>query len=145
MPTGTAKSGRRARRGKKSEAAIEAVLQMIEVGTPVRFAVVAGGVCRQTWHKWVKADKVLQERVEEAVCKAVAFAVTQVRSAARDSWQAAAWYLERTQPEFFALHTTQDVRTFVEAEGDDIEFKVQFADGAAVPASVVEDAEDEAA
>lgn len=143
MPTGTPNSGRRKVRGKKNVAAIEAVLQMIEVGTPVRFAVVAGGICRQTWHKWVKADPALKERVEVAVARAVTFAMTQVREAALTSWQAAAWYLERVHG--FTQHTTQDVRVLENEDGDDIEFKVQFADGAAVPASVIDDEEEEAA
>jgi hypothetical protein len=144
MPTGTPKSGRRARRGKRSEAAIAAVLDQIAVGVPVKFACVSGGVCRQTWHKWVKADKKLQERVDEAVCKAVAFAVTQVRTAAATSWQAAAWFLERTQPEFFALHTTQDVRTIVE-DGEDIDFAVKFEDGTAMHFAAADAEEEEAA
>lgn len=141
MPTGTPKSGRRKVRGRRTPKAVDAVLQQIAVGVPVAFACVAGGVCRQTWHKWIKADAALKARADEAGCKAVAYAVAQVRSAAATSWQAAAWYLERTQPEFFALHTTQDVRNIVEHDGEDIEFKVQFADGAALP--VIADADDE--
>lgn len=143
MPTGIPNSGRRKVRGKKNKAAIDAVLLLIEVGTPVRFAVVAGGICRQTWHKWVKADPALKARVEQSVAKAVAFAMGQVRAAAVDSWQAAAWYLERVHG--FTQHTTQDVRVLENEDGDDIEFRVNFADGVAVPASVIDDDEEEAA
>lgn len=128
-------------RGRKSKAAIEAVLKKIEVGVPIAFAAVSGGVCRQTWHKWVKASEKLQERVAEARAKAVAMAVLEVRQAARDSWQAAAWYLERTEPEHFALHTTQDIRHLGDGDEEDVVFAVKFNDGASMAFSV--DADDE--
>ncbi len=146
MPTGVPASGRRKRRGKKTLAAIKTILKKIRDGTPDNYAVIAGGVCKQTWYRWLKEDPKLKAAAEFASACAVDDAFADIKQAGRGDkekgiapiWQARAWFLERCH----GFVATLDVRQTPLINGDDIEFKVQFSDGQPLP--VIADADDEA-
>lgn len=84
------------------------LVTMLRAGTYLPVALRASGVGKQTYHDWMrrgrvgKADDVIYiefaERVEQAQAEAEVRLVAEIARAARDSWQAAAWLLERVAP-----------------------------------------------
>ena len=140
------KAGIRKRRGKNTRATHRAILQKIRDGLPTVYACVAGGVCKQTWFRWVKEDPKLKAEADFASAQAVEAAFADIKRAGEGDkdrkippiWQARAWYLERCHGFVAVLDVRQSM-----FEGEDVEFKVQFADGTPMPA--LADAEEEAA
>jgi len=112
----------------------EKITTAVAAGVPVKFAAMLAGIPEPTVRTWMylgrqvatgqntsstqdmSDDQALRyaafyEAVEEARAKAVARNVANIQAAAEDSWQAAAWWLERTHPEHFARHTNVSVTT----------------------------------
>jgi hypothetical protein len=87
---------------------IERLEQAIVAGNTVRVACALAGVCYRTYvdvydrgAKSKKRDKyrLFYERMSEAEAKAIYRNVMLVQKAAKERWQAAAWFLERRCPE----------------------------------------------
>jgi hypothetical protein len=104
-------------------AAHERIVGMLASGCTVEVAASAVGVRRETLHRWLqrgqeareareagqalparsRAYLALLDAAEEARSKAEVTALATIQRAARSgSWQAAAWWLERTVPERYA-------------------------------------------
>lgn len=100
------------------------IVEQLAAGNFFDTACRLAGTTKQTGHRWkTRGDKALEaadgelEVVEhgelvfaafakdcaEASAKAERDALREIRVAARDHWQAAAWFLERTKPEKYAL------------------------------------------
>jgi hypothetical protein len=85
------------------------IIEAIEAGSPYRTAALASGIGYSTFHAWMRrglsADpddgefKAFRNRVKRGRAKAEQDAIANIRRAAREgSWQADAWFLERSNP-----------------------------------------------
>lgn len=85
------------------------LVALLKAGNYVSIAARAAGISKTIFYRWLDrgasdaeedADyRELRERVELARAEAEARNVAAIASAARDSWQAAAWLLERQYPD----------------------------------------------
>lgn len=92
---------REARRG-PSPKQIDAIVESLEAGSFACQAFAAAGISNATYYNWLKrGDKgeepyaELLQRVRTAEASAEDRAVKIIANASLDTWQAAAWYLER--------------------------------------------------
>ena len=89
--------------------ALERVEQLVRAGTTIDVAAAAAGVNRATIYRWLAAGekarkgthtRELRDRVERARAESESVLVARIgAAAAKGSWQAAAWLLERRWPE----------------------------------------------
>jgi hypothetical protein len=87
------------------------IVELLQKGGYAETAAVAAGISKRTFYEWMErgnptgtkaADeeyRVFRRRVEEARAKGEQVRVEQVLAGAATDWRAAAWYLERTNPE----------------------------------------------
>lgn len=89
------------------------LISMLRAGSYVQVACAAAGVSRQAYAVWMQRGnpenpranasfRAFRERVELALAEAETVNVARVAAATRESWQAAAWLLERRHPERWA-------------------------------------------
>jgi hypothetical protein len=102
-PTGK----RRGPRGKYSHKVIDKIVESLELGIPLKWAVRSGGITLETWSQWQLKHPELVDRAEEATAKFVQAHMANIKCHARDNWQASAWCLERTQAGEFARPETK--------------------------------------
>lgn len=76
----------------------KAVLEALAAGNTRRAAARLAGIDSSTLYAWMKADPALSSAVESAEAGAEREAVAAVKAAFGESWQAAAWFLERRYP-----------------------------------------------
>lgn len=101
---------------------VDIIVETIGAGSPIEFAAERAGVSRDTYLYWMRkgreAETLLEEgkpvpaelapyysflnQIKKAQNDAVVVNCAIIQQAARKSWQAAAWWLERTKPEHFA-------------------------------------------
>jgi transposase len=86
----------------------KAIIGAIELGLPYRHAAAYGGVDERTFARWREKYVDFADAVKAAEARAVAGRLARIRRAEDESWQAAAWYLERRYPQEFG-RTVQDV------------------------------------
>ena len=82
----------------------EKLVKYVQAGNYVSIACQAVGICEATYYDWIKrGDKgekpflKFVKAIKEAQALAVARNVTMIQMATEKNWQAAAWWLERTQ------------------------------------------------
>ena len=100
----------------------KAICKDIAEGMPVKWASKKNNIGEKTFYNWYnkgkKADdglfKEFYDEVEKAKAKAVKYNVDVVMNAGKKSWQASAWWLERTCPEDFG--TKKEVKADVKVE-----------------------------
>lgn len=77
---------------------VNELIKYIEAGNYVTTACQAVGISRKTYYEWLadetKSD-ISDEIIQKAEAKAIARNVLIIQGAAKESWQAAAWFLER--------------------------------------------------
>jgi len=84
----------------------EQICRLISAGNYIKTACQASGISEQTYNNWKKWGEQrgkgeyseFLEAVKKAEATAIAKNVTVIQLAARESWQAAAWWLERKYP-----------------------------------------------
>ncbi len=76
----------------------EGIVECLKIGNTRRAAALSNGVSEDTLARWLVRYAAFADAVKRAEAEAEAEMVKLVRAAAPDSWQAAAWYLERKQP-----------------------------------------------
>lgn len=76
---------------------VDTILTAIRGGNYSETAASLAGVGKSTFYEWVEKYPDFADAVEEAKSEAEANMVALIVTAARTSWQAAAWYLERTK------------------------------------------------
>jgi hypothetical protein len=93
---------------------VEEILDILRVGGYAETAAAAVGISPRTWQHWIKrgdpdgtkqADRPyreFREQVEQAVAEGEAACVAAIRQASAKDWKAAAWMLERQQPDKWA-------------------------------------------
>ena len=87
--------GRRAKRSPERETAI---LNALRVGNTRRASAAAAGISHETFYQWMN-DLTFSDAVVKAEADAELRFLGQVATAAKVSWQAAAWWLERRKHE----------------------------------------------
>ncbi|WP_367356694.1 hypothetical protein [Mesotoga sp.] len=96
---------------------IERASQLIVAGNTREHTAQALGIHRDTFSHWLtrgKKDskgpyKELYDAIDKAEAEAVARNVALIQSAAKKSWQAAAWWLERRYPQHFGKKERTEV------------------------------------
>ncbi|SFM94036.1 hypothetical protein [Methanolobus profundi] len=86
------------------------LIKLLKSGVPVIHACDAVGIASVTYYDWMKRGELATTgqyrdfylRVKQARAEAVARNVAIIQKAASKSWQAAAWWLERSCPTEFA-------------------------------------------
>ncbi len=103
---------------KLTPAIVATVLGNLAAGCYIETACAAAGISKQTYYNWLEhaeedPDSAYAEfaaLVEKARAQAEAANLRIIRKAANDSWQAAAWLLERVYPDKYGMRnrTTHD-------------------------------------
>lgn len=91
------------------------LLKLLKSGVPVVHACDAVGISPSSYYDWMKLGeraKSGQHRefylnVKKARAEAIARNVAIIQKAAKENWQAAAWYLERCHPGEFSLSNSR--------------------------------------
>lgn len=91
---------------KLTEAKEQLIVEMIQAGNYQSVAADAAGISRNCFYTWIKRGrqgrqpyKAFVEKLEQAEAEAETRAIAIISNAAIDTWQAAAWYLERKHPD----------------------------------------------
>jgi transposase-like protein len=98
---------------KKTKETLALVAQAIDAGGTIRDAARAGGITAKTLYEWMGEDEQVKEIIEAAKLQRRQRLLERIETASTQSWQAAAWILERTMPEEFSknatVHLTSDL------------------------------------
>jgi len=102
-------------RSKLTPEAQARIVQAIEVGATYELAAQFGGIVYNTFNEWMKRGEAANagkfhdfyEAIKAAEAKAVIKWLALIDRAAADTWQAAAWKLERRYPEAFGRRMVQ--------------------------------------
>jgi hypothetical protein len=111
-----AKLGRRTR---LTQALHDEIVSAIRAGTPVKHAAQAAGIGETTFHRWCAEGRAksknskdprrkFADAVDQAHSQSIRLRVTRILKAGETNWQADAWWLERREPELFALRHSVD-------------------------------------
>lgn len=98
-----------ARRSKYTPELVRQICQILAEGNPRRTACVLAGVSEETFYTWLRAKPEFSEAIKKAEEEAIRRNVSIIQSAAREHWQAAAWWLERKAPDEFGQRSRQTV------------------------------------
>ena len=95
---------------------IDLICDHLKEGNYDMVAAQAAGITRQTFYRWIrqgKADKEgiyfeFYQRVEQSKAEGEINLITTIKKASNRTWTAAAWILERSRPERWALHKAKE-------------------------------------
>ena len=93
---------------KRTPERVEAICALLRTGTTRKAAANASGIHEDTFYEWMK-DSEFSESVKSAEAEVENEMASLVQVAARDTWQAAAWWLERRRNQDYAKREKQDV------------------------------------
>ena len=74
---------------------VERICQFLKAGNTRKTSAIASGISEETFYTWMKEKLEFSESIKRAEEEAVARNVAIINKAAGDTWQAAAWWLER--------------------------------------------------
>lgn len=101
------------RPSKLTDERVQRLLTAIQAGNYIETAAEVAGIGKSTFYRWMNADepefREFREAVKKAEAEAEARDVGMVRVAARSTWQAAAWWLERKFPERWGRRDRHEV------------------------------------
>jgi hypothetical protein len=92
-----------ARRTKYTKELVAELLQILTEGNTIETACGCVGIGQETFFGWQRNKTEFAEAVQKAQKAAIRRNVGIVQVAAKKSWQAAAWWLERRHPQDYAL------------------------------------------
>ena len=103
-------------KGKVSPERMNLIIEYLEEGNYDVVAAQAAGITRQTFYKWIRRGKEEKEgiyfdfyqRVEKAKAAGETELIHTIRQASKRTWTAAAWILERSRPQRWALHKAKE-------------------------------------
>jgi hypothetical protein len=81
------------------------ILDAIRAGNHIQTAALAAGVGRSTFYEWLERFPDFADAVKSARAEAETRYVAVIEKAAATSWQAAAWWLERSAPSRWGRRT----------------------------------------
>lgn len=88
---------------KYTEDNVKAFVEAIKIGVKIKNACELIGINQDTYFTWVKEHPEFSDLIKRARGERTREALMVIRKAALKSWQAAAWYLERTFPDQYGL------------------------------------------
>lgn len=100
------------------------ICDLVRAGNDLSVAAACAGISRSTLFGWLRHGEAEESGVyrdftdalRQAEAEAEAEMLTRIRTAALDTWQAAAWYLERRHPDRWGRRARLDVRHSLEDE-----------------------------
>lgn len=103
-------------KGKINEEKTTLMVKYIEEGNYDMVAAQAAGITRQTFYSWIRRGKAEREgiyydfaqAVEGAKARGEVALLSTVKAASTRTWQAAAWMLERSRPDRWALRKSKE-------------------------------------
>ena len=95
----TAMASRIGRTSKRTDARVAALCRLLAGGATRRAASAGAGINSDTFYDWLERDPTFSDAVQKAEADAELMFTSIVAAAASDSWQAAAWWLERRRPD----------------------------------------------
>lgn len=107
---------------------VQRIVETLRGGNTRRAAAWAGGIEIDTFHQWLKRYPAFSDAVKTAEADAELAMVERVRLASVDTWQAAAWWLERKLKQDWSARQEQ-----TGADGGAVRVIVQYADEPAQP------------
>jgi len=105
-----------ARRSKRTPEREKKIIDLLKAGNTRKTSYTAAGITDKTFAAWLKTSD-FSDAVKVAEEEAVARNVMVIANAAKKSWQAAAWWLERRRPEDYARRDNYDITTKGEQVG----------------------------
>ena len=95
---------------------IELIKGYLEEGNYDLIAAQAAGITRQTFYNWIRRGKMDKEgiyfdfytMVEKSKSEGEVNLIATIKKASNRTWTAAAWILERSRPERWALHKAKE-------------------------------------
>ena len=94
---------------KRTTDRVVAILEALHAGHTRKVATAAGGICEETFRRWVAADPHLQQQVVQAEAVAEHSLVECIKRAGKVDWRAAAWLLERRNPSAWSIRYQQEL------------------------------------
>lgn len=94
---------------KRTTDRVVAILEALHAGHTRKVATAAGGICEETFRRWVAADPHLQQQVVQAEAVAEHSLVECIKRAGEVDWRAAAWLLERRNPAAWSIRYQQEL------------------------------------
>lgn len=88
---------------------VKRVIQATELGAPRWLAARYGGISPSTLYLWMATYKPFREMMQEAEAKNAMRLLARIEAASVHSWAAAAWKLERLNPEEYGRTTRTEV------------------------------------
>ncbi len=107
-----------ARPSKRTPEVETAILNALRVGNTRTDSALAAGIGIGTLGAWCRQYPQFRADVERAEAEARLRFVGIIATAARTSWQAAAWFLERRVPEYWARRERVEVATEAKREAE---------------------------
>jgi hypothetical protein len=110
--------GKMGRQTKYNDERAAKILEALRLGVPQATAITYGGIAETTYYRWLQegaADdapehlKEFREAVKAARAEAEVRSVAIIQNASRKTWQAAAWFLERSFPQHWARTDRHEV------------------------------------
>ena len=91
------------------------ICKALEKGLSIGDAMNFCGVSRDTYYDWIKKPEFAQQ-VKKAELSCKYRNIQLIQKAAIDTWQAAAWWLERKYFDEFGLKTKQEISGYLESD-----------------------------
>ena len=93
------------------------ILQVLEAGATIKDACHFVGIDESTYYKWIQRGEKgksglyfeFVKSAQKAIASGSVDAVALIRKAAKTQWQAAAWFLERKNPQEWARRTKVEI------------------------------------
>ncbi len=101
----------RGRPSKYTPEVVERICYSLSQGNTRTTAVTCAGVAMSTFHEWLNDFSDFSEAIKRAEEQAVEHYVNVIHTASTQTWQAAAWYLERRRKEDFGKQDKVDITT----------------------------------
>jgi hypothetical protein len=108
------KADERPGRGRPSKHTPEVVYRIchsLSQGNTRATAVTCAGISMSTFHEWMNEFSDFSELIKRAEEQAIEHYVNVIHTASTQTWQAAAWYLERRRKEDFGKQDRVDITT----------------------------------
>ena len=96
------KKGKAGRPSKHTPEVVARIVQAIATGNTRRHSCAYGGISEDAFSAWLKTKPDFAAAIKKAEADAVVRNVAIIEQAARITWQAAAWWLERRYPDDYA-------------------------------------------
>lgn len=117
---------------KYSDDLSETIITALELGNTRKTSYMLAGISADTFAAWMKRFSAFSASVKAAEQKAIARNVGLIQQAAAKNWKAAAWFLERKDPDNWKQRTQLDVLDLRKLSEEDLDTVEEIAKRAAI-------------